>query len=83
MITLLNPVEKWFSTEEMPVELGRRPTLVKAVLGRDHFSMHCCFQYSQASGTSRRRQRSKVVPSGFINFRLTQEEDGTRSFLEP
>lgn len=30
-----------------------------------------------------RRQKSKGVPSGFINFTLTQEEDGTRSFPEP
>lgn len=79
---LLDPVEKWFSTEEVPVWLGRRPTLVKAVLGRDYFSMCCCFQYSQTSGTNR-RQKSKVAPSDSINFRLPQKEDGTRSFLEP
>lgn len=55
---------------------------MKAVLGSDCFSMGCCLQHFQPSETNR-RQKSKVAPSGFINFMLTQEEDGTRRFPEP
>lgn len=83
MITLPNPLRKWFSAEEMPMMTREE---AKTCESRP---WQCLLQHGllptalPVQQDKNRRQKSKGVPSGFINFTLTEEEDGTRSFPEP
>lgn len=83
MIMLPNPLRKWLSAEEIPMMTREEAKTYESS------PWQCLLQHGllptalPIQQDKNRRQKIKVAPSGFLNFTLTQKEDGTRNFPEP